>query len=140
MLHQQFEEQFVTYADTFTWEGKPFEMRSNQSATVYARRKRSVEHTDGPQFSVRTEETETGALIIANRISVISRYLKGPARRPFLLPRSLYVIVILDTFESDFVSKSQGVMVKLWKDYGIADAILITPCNGNLEVCCAHLQ
>lgn len=139
MVHQNFEEPFVTYAETFTWEGKPFDMRPNQSETVYTRRKRSVQRNDGPQLSVRTEETESGALIIANRISVISRYLKGPARRPFFHPRSLYVIVILDTFESDFVRKSQSVMVKLWKDYGIADAILITPCNGNLEVCCVHL-
>lgn len=75
-----------------------------------------------------------GALIIADKISVIDRYLKGPARRPFLHPRSLYVIVILDTFEPHFQEKSQNVMVKLWHDYGIADAILITPCNGNPEV------
>lgn len=134
VLDRNFEEPAVQYADTFTWEGKPFAMRPNQSQTMYTRRKRSTQHADGSHLSVRNEETEIGALIMADRISAISRYLKGPARRPFLNPRSVYVIAILDTFESTFETKSQNVMVKLWKDYAIADAILITPCNGNPKV------
>lgn len=139
MLHQNFEERNVPYADTFTWEGKPFEVRPNQSETVYTRRKRAFEKTEASHVSSRKEETEMGALIIAKSISVVSRYLGGPARRPFLYPRSLYVIAILDAIESNFGEKSEGAMVKLWKDYGIADAILITPCNGNSKVFLCHL-
>lgn len=136
MLHQNFEERNVPYADTFTWEGKPFDVRPNQSETVYTRRKRGVQKTEGSHVSSRKEETEMGALIIANSVSVVSRYLEGPARRPFLYPRSLYVIAILDAFEMNFERKSEHMMVKLWKDYGIADTILITPCNGNPKVFC----
>lgn len=134
VLHQNFEERNVSYADTFTWDGKPFEKRTNQSKTVYTRRKRNVQPIDGTVSSVRGEETETGSLIIADKISVISRYLKGPARRPFLWPRNLYVIIIHNALESNFQQKTENVMIKLWKDYGIADAILMMPCNGNSNV------
>lgn len=134
VVHQNFEEKRISYADTFTWEGQPFDIRPNQSDTAFTRRKRSVVHPDDAHLSVRKEETDMGTLIIADRISVINRYLKGPARRPFIHPRSLYVILISDAMESTCGKESQNVMVKLWKHYGIADAILITPCSESPKV------
>lgn len=136
VLHQSFEEPFIPYADTFTWEGRVFEHRENQSEVRHTRRKRSDDHVmvNGAYASNRKEDTELGAIIIVDRISILTRYLKGPARRPFLRPRSLYVIAVLDSFEASFQRRTENVMLKLWRDYGIADAILITPCNGNMEV------
>lgn len=116
VLHQSFEEPFIPYADTFTWEGRVFEHRENQSEVRHTRRKRSADDhvmMDTAYASNRKEDTELGAIIIVDRISILTRYLKGPARRPFLRPRSLYVIAVLDSFEASFQRRTENVMLKL---------------------------
>lgn len=130
-LNDSFEEDEISYPSTFTWEGGKFQTRPNQSATAYTRRKRKIQPINSMR-PTQKEEYGVGALVVANQIFTIEKYLRGPARRPFLSPRKLYVLVILDIFQPDFGNVSENVMVKLWKDYGIADALLITPCNAEV--------
>lgn len=126
-----FEEQ-IHHVNTFSWQGDKFEMRPNQSQINY-RRKRNI-LTQDKSIPFRKDETELGALILADNISIIDKYLTGTPRQPFASPRTLYVIALAQSNERRFTDISEKVMTKLWIEYGIADAILITPCYGSQQV------
>lgn len=111
---------------------------------VYNRKKRNTLHNNGSKFasnknwSLRGDEIYFGALVLVENISILDKYLVGPARTPFQFPRHMFIIVITNSNEPHFEEASATFLRKLWLNYGIANAILITPCPGESEVCYFH--
>lgn len=139
------EPEIVPYVDTFTWQGEHFDRRPMQTTKiVYNRKKRNAAHNTGSKigshknWSLRGDEIYFGALVLVENISVLDKYLVGPPRTPFQFPRHMFVIVITNSNESHFDEESATFLKKLWLDYGIANAILITPCTGGSEVYYFH--
>lgn len=140
-MNASFEPEIVPYVDTFTWQGGRFDRRPMQTIKiVYNRKKRNAAHNNGSKsasnenWSLRGDEIDFGALVLVENISILDKYLVGPSRPPFQFPRHMYVIVITNSNEPHFEEESATFLRKLWLDYGIANAILITPCAGGSEV------
>lgn len=136
-----YEPESVPYVDTFTWQGERFDQRPMQTTKiVYNRKKRDTDHnhTSKPapneNWSLRGDELHFGALVLVEKISIIDKYLIGPPRPPFQFSRHMFVIVITNPNEPHFEEVSATFLRKLWLNYGIANAILITPCAGGSEV------
>lgn len=117
----------------FSWQGGLFEYRENQTRHEPHRQKRHILNYGDP-VPIRKDEPNLSAFIITEKISTIDKYLVGSARRPFRFPRRLYIISIMSNKEPKFNETSEKVLKKLWLDYGISNAILMTPCNGSSEV------
>lgn len=124
---------YTSYADMFSWQGEEFSYRKNQPQHSPHREKRQILNYK-EQIPVRKDEPNLGALIMAERISTVDKYLVGSARRPFRFPRRLHIISIMKNIESNFNETSEKVLKKLWLDYGISNAIIMTPCVGSSEV------
>lgn len=140
-MNVAFEPEIVPYVDTFTWQGERFDRRPMQTIKiVYNRKKRNAAHKNrsksasNENWSLRGDEIYFGALVLVENISILDKYLVGPSRTPFQFPRRMYVIVITNSNEPHFETESATFLRKLWLDYGIANAILITPCAGGSEV------
>lgn len=118
----------------FSWQGKQFEFRPNQSGKIVYRRKKRELHTEENQQSIRRDEMDLGSFIFAENITIINKYLIGTPRFPFAHPRRIIVIAVMNRLEKEFENISNKTMTKLWYDYGIANAILITPCNDDRDV------
>lgn len=130
-----FEPEHVPFVDTFTWLGERFEKRPTQSDKIlYTRRKRDVTDEIDEDSMTFGDEIDLGVLVLAEKISTINEYLTGPPRTPFHFPRQKFVIVITNADEPQFTTITSNVLKKLWQDYGIASAILITPCNNDVNI------
>lgn len=140
-MNVAFEPDIVPYVDTFTWHGERFVRRPMQTTKiVYNRKKRMTAHNHVSKFSsnenwsLRGNEINFGVLILVKNISILNNYLVGPPRTPFQFPRHMFIIVITNLYEPQFEEETATFLRKLWLDYGIANAILITPCAGGSEV------
>lgn len=85
--------------------------------------------------NILRSDMQSGIFIVAENIFSIERIL-------FLLPaylsdirRRKAIILITNTTDPDFDSLSKGILVKFWRQVKLANVILITPCNDNLDVC-----
>lgn len=134
VLNIQSEEPNVTYAETFSWQGEKFKKRPGEKSVLVYRNKRSADEKPSQFWCKRNDKPEAGVFVIAARISIINKYLMGSSRGPFRIPRQIFIIAITNTSEPDFAANSEVVLEKLWRDYGIGNAIIITPCQGDLEV------
>lgn len=124
-----FEEDFISLADTFTWRGTKFEPRAGEP---HFRAKRQA---PGQSTYTRKDEPETGTIVVVENVNILDNYLRGTARRPFRTPRRYYIIVLRSTDE-DWMAIGANVMARLWKDYGIINAIILAPCaDSEDEVC-----
>lgn len=110
----------MSYVNTFSWQGNVFEKRKNQSTEIVSRRKRAAYNSVKLSMKLK-HDVDAGEFIIASKISTIDEFLTGSARKPFLIPRRLYVIAITNTNEPQFDQITMNVLEKLWKDYGIAN-------------------
>lgn len=134
VLNTEFEEPNVTYAETFSWQGEKFKKRPGENSVLVYRKKRSSNSKPSKSWSKQTEKPEAGVFVITSMISFINDYLVGSSRRPFRNPRQNFVIAITNTSEPAFNATCKMVLEKLWKDYGIGNVIIITPCHGDPEV------
>lgn len=122
MLDHSYEEPFIRYANTFNWRGEKFKLKPNSIINMET-------ELDEDNFNLfRTDSTKSGSLIIIEQISLLDKYLEGPAKKPFKNPRSNYLIAIRKVYETDYKAICEKVLEKLWNDYGIANAILFSPC------------
>lgn len=138
-----YDEPFIEFANTFSWQGEKFELRKDQTNHISFRNRRAIftmdhllpeNHSPDDHLPIREDETELAAFVMAERISVLNEYLTGTARKPFLFARRLYILTVFKSDERDFKKLAEEVLEKLWKDYGIANAILMTPCKGSQDV------
>lgn len=136
-----FEPPSVSYSEMFSWQGEQFEKRPNQKSQIAYRRKRSLRVTDyleafsDSNFTSKpTLVPEDGVFVIAESIAVLNEYLVGSPRDPFRVNRRIFIIVITNTTEPEFDKLAKKFLARLWRVYGVADAILITPCNNDKEV------
>lgn len=142
MLTPSYDEPFINYANTFSWQGEKFELRKDQTSHISFRSRRATtldhllpaDHHADDHLPIREDETELAAFVMVEKITVLIDYLTGTARRPFLFPRRLYVIAIFKTDEYDFNRIASLVLEKLWRDYGIVNTIMMTPCNNSPDV------
>lgn len=135
ILDTQFEHENISYSETFSWQGEKFERRPGEESRLVYRKKRSLDTEIPKTWSKRTDEPEAGIFVIAESIKIIDDYLVGSPRCPFKLPRGIFIIAITGTDEYKFDEISRKVLEKLWRDYGIGNVIIITPCDGDAEVC-----
>lgn len=135
----------VTYSEMFSWQGEIFKKRLSQRSRI-DRQKRGLYRMPGvldflsnatfendPE-SKPTLVPEDGVFVIVESVAVLDEYLQGSARDPFRINRRIFVIVVTNASESDFDERVKQLLGKLWRDYGVADAILISPCSGDPEV------
>lgn len=85
-------------------------------------------------LNILKSHTESGVFIIAENIFSIDKIL-------FLLPQYLAdvkrrktIITITNTTDLQFDSQTINILKKFWEQIGIANIILITPCNQDSEV------
>lgn len=119
----------------FSWQGEKFSYRQNQSRPTHQshRKKRQILESES-HVPVRKDEPTLGAFVMTDYISTIDDFLVGSARKPFWFPRRLYIISIMTKPDVSFYEKTERVLEKLWIDYGISNAIIITPCAGSPKV------
>lgn len=137
------DEKTINFINTYSWSGEKFILRKDEENRISYRNRRSINNASvgsnnvvkkhslklNDRLVIRGDEPELGAFVIIEKVSELNTYLTGIARRPFLWPRRTYVIAILDADEHDFRVTADKVLKKLWRDYGIVNAILIAPCN-----------
>lgn len=134
MLTTHFEYAKVSFSEMFSWQGEEFERRPGQNTVLVYRKKRSSDADTPSSWPKRTDKPRARVFVIAENIRTIDEYLVGSARFPFRHPRQLYVIAITTVTEPNFDAICEKVLEKLWKDYGIGNVVIITPCNGDPEV------
>lgn len=79
---------------------------------------------------VREDEPRYGSVILASSAEIIDDYLNGPVRYPFESKQSHYIIFIYGAFDRKvFHELSSSILTKLWKKFGILDAIILASCN-----------
>lgn len=120
------EELYTDHSDTYTWSGKQFESRP-QRPMINERKKRQLVTRKRP---TRKDEPELGSLVIVDTISILDNYLKGPPRRPFNNQRT-YFVLLVRLMEENWKIDVENLLEKLWRDYGIINVILLTPCGGD---------
>lgn len=134
VLDTDFEQQNVSYAETYSWQGEKFSERPSNNSKLVHRKKRSLDSEPDRSWAKRTDEPEAGIFIIAESIAIIDDYLIGSPRPPFQFPRQIFIISITNPSEKDFDVICKKVLEKLWLDYAIANVVIITPCCGDPEV------
>lgn len=128
VLDQDYVEPSVRYADIFNWHGERFKLKANQTVNM------TIELDMEKYDAITADSTKGGSVIIVDQIAVLDKYLNGPAKKPFQNPRWNYVIVIHKIVESDYKNLYEKLLKKLWIDYGIANAILLSPCVSRNDV------
>lgn len=79
---------------------------------------------------VREDEPRYGSVVLASDAQIIDDFLNGPARYPFESKQSHYIILIYGTFNREvWHNLSSSIMTKLWKKFGILDALILASCN-----------
>lgn len=129
-----YEEDFITFADTYAWRGTKFVPRAGEP---HFRSKRQADTLVSVSVPVRSkykrkDEPETGTVVIVEDVNVLDNYLMGTARQPFRAPRRYYIIVIRRV-NVGWMDIGGNVMDRLWKDYGIINAIILAPCADSGE-------
>lgn len=140
-LTPAYDEPSIDYSNTFSWQGGNFELRKDETRHTSIRNRRANtldyrlpnEHRFSDQ-PIREDEIELAAFVMVEKITVLNDYLTGTARKPFLSPRRSYILAIFKVDERDFRTIADIVLEKLWRDYGIANAVLMTPCNKSPDV------
>lgn len=129
-----YEEDSITFADTFAWRGTKFVPRAGEPHFRLKRQADILPSISAPVRStyMRKDEPETGTMVIVEDLHVLDNYLMGTARKPFRAPRRYYILVIrrVDVGWKDLAGH---VMERLWKDYGIINAIILAPCADSGE-------
>lgn len=144
-LDTSYEPSTVSYSEMFSWQGVEFPKRVNEHDQFAFRQKRSSRHKKKPlsaaekqlmfdSFSKATVTPEEGVFIIVENVTIIDEYLYGSPRMPFRANRRIFVIAITKPEEHDFERCVRRMLRRLYKDYAVADVILITPCNDDPEV------
>lgn len=136
-----FEEPQIAFEDTFAWRGGKLPLRNNE--THFRVRRSVIANIEDEVVSRkyhRKDEPEMGALVVVEHIVLLDEYLVGTARRPFRDPRKYYIIVVRH-IESGWKERAALVMERLWKDYGVINALIMAPCSdSDEEVRCAALR
>ncbi len=73
------EEDPVSFADTFDWKGQKFELRITEKLMRSKRQIDKEKHATGKNQR-RLDEPELGALVFAQKVDVINKYLVGTPR------------------------------------------------------------
>lgn len=142
VLTPSYDEIEINFANTFSWQGEKFEFRKDQMSHISFRNRRAtsldyllpVDHLPNDHIPIREDETELAAYVMVENITVLNDYLTGTARRPFLFPRRLYILTIFKSDERDYQMLADLVLEKLWRDYGIVNLLLMSPCNDSPDV------
>lgn len=140
-----FEPASVSYSEMFSWQGIEFPKRPNEHDQVTYRQKRNTKQKKKSlsvvekqlmfdSFSKPTVTPEEGVFIVAENVTIIDDYLYGSPRMPFRANRRIFVIAITQPEEWHFEKRVRKMLRRLWQDYAVADAILITPCSDDPEV------
>lgn len=124
-----FEEPSIDFSETYTWRGMKFIPRPNEQ---HFRSKRQADTVVSWKVPVRNsykriDEPDTGTMVVVENVHILDNYLMGTARRPFRTPRK-YFIIVLRKAETGWRDLAGAVMEKLWKDYGIINALIMAPC------------
>lgn len=78
----------------------------------------------------REDEPDFGAIVLAENVDLIDSYLNGLLRHPFTGKRSHYLLLIYkDVHHSDWRRRAGNIIAKLWKVYGILNALIISTCQ-----------
>lgn len=81
-------------------------------------------------YRVREDEPEFGSLVIAESVQIFDYYVNGDARHPFDGKRAHYVLLVHKPIdEKTWNDYASNVMAKIWKVYGILNAIILSSCN-----------
>lgn len=125
-------------AEPFSWQGEEFSKRQKQHPEIFYGKNLCKNNAslvgikeDGLKPSLVKME---GVLVLAEHVSLIDKYLTGSPRHPFQYARQIFLIAITNATEPHFRKNAKKMLQKLWEHYGIADAMLITPCNDDPEV------
>lgn len=70
--------------------------------------------------------------MLFNDITVLSKYLTGSPRRPFRSPRKFFILAVTNVTPG-WQETGSWLLEKLWKCYGIANAILAFPYANDVE-------
>lgn len=116
---------FVTETQSYSWLGEKFTLRPNQQIDY------TIQNVSSSPL-VEIEDEDLGAVVIIENITLLNEFLVGPARRPFLVPRKDYVIVLRYVHEN-WRSTAAAVLQRLWENYGIYKILLMAPCNDSTE-------
>ena len=139
----------ITYAKSFSWQGRVFEKREkpvNRSAIVndISRKKRAIKfdiQNNNHILVPRRDEPQLGVLVLVDSVDLLDNYLFGAARYPFNNPKSNFILSISESKESFEESDQETnrfvtinrVMWKLWNDYAIVNVILVSSCGFGLQ-------
>lgn len=133
-----FEEDSITFADTYTWRGTKFAPRAGEPHFRSKRQADTLASIPVRSTYKRKDEPETGTMVIVENVNVLDNYLMGTARRPFRAPRRYYIIV-LRRIGDGWMDLAGIVMARLWKDYGIINAIILAPCADSGDEVCSRV-
>lgn len=121
------EKQKIWVNTLYEWHGKADEKPGNKSYPgnkFYFRNKYSTWNR------VREDEPRYGNVILVSDVQLMDDYLDGITRYPFDSKQSHFVIFIYGGFDiNQWDDFSSSIMTKLWKKYGILDAIILAACN-----------
>lgn len=81
---------------------------------------------------IREDEPSSASVVLAADFEIIDRFLNGVIRIPFTAKRAHYVILVYKELEYDDWDKwASSILSKMWKLYGILNAIVLASCKPN---------
>ncbi|XP_031622960.1 uncharacterized protein LOC116340548 [Contarinia nasturtii] len=84
------------------------------------------------QNRIREDEPSSGSVVLAADFEIIDQFLNGIIRIPFTSKRAHYVILVYKELAHDNWDKwASSILTKMWKVYGILNAIVLASCKPN---------
>lgn len=111
----------IRYTNTFTWQGKRFKLKPTQNINMDS--ELEIDYAN----LLETDAMKSASFVIVDQISVLHEYLDGPAKKPFLFPKSKYIVAIQHVNETNYRNLCENILEKMWSEYGIGNVIFIAP-------------
>lgn len=145
----------VTDTQKFGWRGQRFDRRSYSNDGVTPKRPSpqdigvirgrdtaaEVRLRAEMMNGTRVDSPTHGSLILVECSNLIDDYIFGYPRRPFRRPRANFIIIAykLESPMAWDVTASR-ILARLWRKYGVLNAIILSTCNPNDVIIFAIFQ
>lgn len=127
----------VTDTQTYGWHGVRFQTGDNATTSpsevvVFGERDTaaSIKKRERAHNQTREDAPVFGSVVLVENTELVDKYLVGYPRRPFKHPRANFVIISYKNETNiNWESNSVKILTRLWKYYGVLNAIIISACQ-----------
>lgn len=124
-----FEYEVIDYSELYSWSGEIFKSREGQINKTLTYDGIEAAH---PGQTLKEASSASVVVIVQNIDILLDNYLVGSPRPPFHSTRMIFNIFLLEKIERTN-EKVRMALNKLWRDYGIIIAVLVSTCDDTVS-------